>query len=88
TENILTRGVSSEKKDEITGILEKTRPEEVEEMISNVERVLKKSWEDAEKQGMEKGMEKVAKQMLSEGEDIEKIMKYTGLSREEIEKLK
>ncbi len=88
-ENILTRGgVSSEKKDEITVILGKTRPEEVEEMISNVERVLKKSWQDAEKQGIEKGMQKVAKQMLSEGENIEKITKYTGLSREVIEKLR
>ena len=37
---------------------------------------------------MEKGIEKVALKMLTEGEDIEKIMKYTGLSREEIEKLK
>jgi len=57
-------------------------------MISNVERVIKKSMEDAEKQGMEKRSIEIAKQMLSEGESIEKIMKYTGLSRDEIEKLK
>ena len=53
-------------------------------MISNVERVLKKSYKDAEKQGILK----VAKQMLLEGEDIEKIEKYTGLSKETIEQLK
>ena len=53
-------------------------------MISNVERVIKKSMEDAEK----KGMEKVAKQMLAEGEDIEKIVRYTGLIKEDIERLK
>jgi hypothetical protein len=29
-----------------------------------------------------------AKQMLQEGEDMEKIIRYTGLSREKIEKLK
>jgi predicted transposase/invertase (TIGR01784 family) len=87
-ENILTRGISSEKKNEITDILKKTRFEEVEEMISNVERVLKKSWEEAEKQGMEKRNIEIARQMLSDGEDIEKIMRYTSLSREDIEKLK
>lgn len=96
TENILTRSIPSEKKEEISDILKKTRVEEVEEMISNVERVLKKSWEDAEKQGIEKGLEKgmekrnieIAKQMLSDSEDIAKIIRYTGLSREDIEKLK
>ncbi len=43
-------------------------------------------------EGMEKGMEetanKIAREMLAEGEDIEKIIRYTGLSKEEIEKLK
>jgi len=73
-------------------------------MITNVEKVIKKSVEDAEKQGMEKGLEKgmvkgmekgmekrnieIAKQMLADGEPIEKIMKYTSLSKVEIEKLK
>ena len=35
-------------------MLQDTRPEEVEETISNVERVLKKSYKDAEKAGYEK----------------------------------
>lgn len=95
-ENILTRGLSPEKKDEIVDILKNARPKEVEEMISNVERVLKKSWEDAEKQGIEQGIEKgieqakinIARQMLLENEDIEKIIRYTGFTKEEIEKLK
>ena len=72
----------------MVSMLQGTRPEEVEEMISNVERVLKKSYKDAEKQGIEQGILKVAKQMLLEGEDIEKIEKYTGLSKETIEQLK
>ena len=53
-------------------------------MISNVERVIKKSMEDARKEGRVE----VAKQMLAEGEDIEKIVRYTGLTKEDIEKLK
>ncbi len=83
TEKILTRDVPSPKKETVSNFLKDTRPEEVEEMITNVERVIKKSLEDAEN----KGVVKVAKQMLLDGEPIEKIMKYTELSREEIEKL-
>ncbi len=92
TENLLTRGVLPENKDEIAGILKNARPEEVEKMISNVEKVLKKSWEDARNEGMEKGMEKaktdIARQMLIQGFDVETIADCTGLSKEEIEKLK
>jgi len=86
--NVLSRGLPPEEKREISGILKQARPEEVEEMISNVERVIQKSLEDAMEKGVEKGIEKIARQMLAAGEDMEKIMKYTGLSREEIEKLK
>jgi predicted transposase/invertase (TIGR01784 family) len=39
-------------------------------------------------EGIEKGIEKVAKNMLAEGDSIEKIMRLTGLTREQIEKLK
>jgi len=85
---ILARDLPEEGREEIVHILDESQPEEVDKMISNVERVIKKSMEDAEKQGMEKGMEKVARQMLSEGEDIEKIIRYTGLNKEDIEKLK
>ena len=46
------------------------------------------SFRAGEKKGMEKGMEKVAKTMLAEGEPISKISKVTGLSKEEIIKLK
>ena len=112
TKNILSRGLSPEKKTEITAILEKTRFGEVKEMISNVERVIKKSLKDAIKEGMEKGMKQglekgiekgmeqglekgmykrnaeIARQMLLDGEDITKIMKYTGLCQEDIEKMK
>lgn len=83
-EKILTRDVPLKEKGKVTEFLKDTRPEEVEEMITNVERVIKKSLEEAGKQSLEK----VAKQMLLKDEPIEKIIEYTGLSEEEIEKLK
>jgi len=86
--NILMRGCTPDKEKEITGILDKARPGEVKEVITNLEKNLKKAFEDAEKHGIEKGMEKIARQMLDHGEDIEKIIKYTGLSREQLDKLK
>jgi len=57
-------------------------------MITNIEKNLQKAWKEAEEKGIEKGVIKVAQQMLIDGEPIEKIMKYTGLSKEEIEELK
>jgi predicted transposase/invertase (TIGR01784 family) len=38
--------------------------------------------------GMEIGIEKVAANMLSHGENEENVKKYTGLSDEQIEKIK
>lgn len=52
------------------------------------EQLIKEGMEKGMEKGMERGMEKVAKQMFSDGEDINKIIKYTGLSREDIERLK
>jgi len=53
--------------------------------------VVDTSFEEGEKIGMEKGEKKratkMAEIMKNEGETIEKIMKYTGLSREEVGKL-
>jgi len=88
TERILTRNIEPEEKKEVASILQETRPEEVEQMISNVERVLKKTYQDAEKKGVELGVTKVARQMLIEGIDLEIIKRCTGLSDEKIEKLK
>lgn len=41
----------------------------------------------AQEQGMEKGIQKIAKEMKRNGESIEKIIRYTNLNAEEIEKL-
>ncbi len=43
---------------------------------------------ETERKGIEKGIEKVARQMLAAEEDIEKIMRYTSFSREDIDKLR
>jgi predicted transposase/invertase (TIGR01784 family) len=63
-------------------------------------RDLKNSLDTAKEEGIEIGVEKgreegreernieIAKEMIVAGESIEKIIKYTGLSREQIEKLK
>ena len=94
--NILTRGLASGEKQEISKILESANPKEVDVMVSNVEKVLKKSREEAKKEGMKEGMKEgkkegmkeIAKLMLADGKEIEEIKKYTSLSREEIEELK
>ena len=39
-------------------------------------------------QGLEKGMEKIARLMLARGEPLEKIKSYTGLSADAIKRLK
>lgn len=84
---VLPGSFPEENKNEIIRVLKEAHPKEVETLISNVERAVKKSLDDAQKEGMEKGIKKVAKQMLAEGEAIDKIMRYTGLAREEIERL-
>ncbi len=45
-------------------------------------------FQEGMEKGIEKGIEKVAKDMLKDNLSITMIMKYTGLSREEIEKLR
>ena len=38
----------------------------------------------AEKKGMEKEAEQIARRMLKEGDSVEKVMRITGLSAEQI----
>ena len=86
--NILMQGKPEALSTEIINSLEKVRPGEVEKMITNIEKNLEKAWKEAEERGVEKRNIEIAKQMLIDGEPVEKIMKYTGLSKEEIEELK
>ena len=57
----------------------------------DIKNVVDTSREEGFEEGIEQGLERrsveIAREMKEENEPIEKIMKYTGLSREEIEKL-
>ncbi|MHB9148173.1 MAG: hypothetical protein ACYC2U_07315, partial [Candidatus Amoebophilus sp.] len=72
--------------------LEKQFHEEMEEEVKKVreesKKKIKESLEKGLKQGEEIGIEKIAKQMLQDETPIEYIVKWTGLSTQEIEKFK
>ena len=65
-------------------------------MELGIEKGMKKGMEKGMEKGLEKGMEKgmnqkaldIARNMLADGVDINLIMKYSGLTQEQIEKLK
>ena len=48
---------------------------------------IEKAEQKAEQRGEQKQKIAIAKEMKADNEPIDKIMRYTGLSREEIEKL-
>ena len=63
-----------------------------EGLAEGMELGLKKGMKKGMEKGMEKGMNEkaleIAKTMLADGVDINLIMKYSGLTQEQIEKLK
>ena len=65
--------------------------EESLKVYRDLKGVIDTSFEEGEKVGFDKGIEKkareMAKTMKKEGEPLEKISRYTGLSKQEIEKL-
>ena len=81
-----------------TAEIAKLKPEEYKqyEASMNAYRDVKNSIDTAFEKGLEKGIEKgiekekieIAKEMLKNNEAVDKIIKYTGLAKEEIEKLK
>ncbi|NBC05870.1 MAG: Rpn family recombination-promoting nuclease/putative transposase [Bacteroidetes bacterium] len=72
-------------------IEEREAYEESLKYYRDIKNVVDTSREEGFEEGIEEGLEKrsveIAKEMKEENESIEKIMRYTGLSREEIEKL-
>jgi predicted transposase/invertase (TIGR01784 family) len=62
---------------------EKTRYEESLKYYRDLKNVVDHSFEE----GKAEGKSEIARQMKQEGEPMEKIMRFTGLSREEIERL-
>jgi predicted transposase/invertase (TIGR01784 family) len=81
-------------------VLEETNHMEVEEMISNLGRKIEEEFKHREEKGMQKGMQEgmkqgqlqerrgIAKKLLLMGIDIPTIIKATGLSNDDIEKIK
>ena len=77
---------------EIAGIAKfnKTELDEYEKSLMtyrDLKAIIDTSFEEGEKIGIDKGKRETAKIMKREGEAIEKISRYTGLSKEEIEAL-
>lgn len=70
--------------------------EEVDRMTSNISKTIKETFEKTREDGIEEGIEKgiekgkieVAKNLLSMGMDVLTVIKATGLSKEDIEKIK
>ena len=82
--------------DEQTRMLYEARQKALHDYASAIgnaeERGMQKGIEIGREKGMEKGMEKgrldVARAMMMDGESVERIMRFTGLSREEVEALR
>jgi predicted transposase/invertase (TIGR01784 family) len=77
-------------------VLEETNHMEVEEMISNLGRKIEEEFKHREEKGMQEGLKKgqlqerrgIAKKLLLMGMDIPTIIKATGLTNQDIEKIK
>jgi len=65
---------------DIKNVVDTSREEGVAEGIEQ-------GLEQGLEQGIEQGIERTAKEMKKDGVSIEKIMQYTGLSKDEINKL-
>jgi len=69
-------------------LLEELPPGEVSKLEKLVTSWEKRGKEEGKEEGKKERDKEIAKLMLADGKDIEEIMKYTGLSKEEIEELK
>ena len=66
---------------------EKARYEESLKYYRDLKNVVDTSFEEGREEGREEQRTEIARQMKAAGESIEKIMRYTGLSKKDIEKL-
>lgn len=64
------------------------KKEEVEVITSNISKTIKETFEQTREEGKEEGKIEMAIEMLKDGEPIEKIVKYSKLSENEILELK
>ena len=58
-----------------------------ESLEKGIRKGRKEGREAGVKEGMQQGLEKTAKQLLKDGEAIEKIVRWTGLSEEQLKQL-
>jgi predicted transposase/invertase (TIGR01784 family) len=85
-----------EAKRELTNILDKSRPEEAEKMVTNMEQTLGRMYEEGKLEGIMAGKEEgilegkmdTAKKMLAKNVSEDLIAEFTGLSLDQIRKLK
>ena len=73
--------------DEHARYIAELRQKYIEETVSVRQLGYEKGIEKGKEEGIEEGIKKVAKMMKDDNYPIDKIMKYTKLSKEEIEKL-
>ena len=77
-----------EAKKELANILEESRPEEAEKMVTNMEHTLGRMYEEGLLAGEARGMEQTARRMLTKNMSEDLIAEVTGLSLDQIKKLK
>ena len=73
--------------DEKARMVYEARQAEIHDQLTRLHSAHQKGKAEGRAEGLAEAKVNLAKLMLSEGEDIVNIAKYTGLSREEIEKL-
>ncbi|MCY6485487.1 Rpn family recombination-promoting nuclease/putative transposase [Clostridium aestuarii] len=86
--NILKKRLEDENKEDIAKVLIQISEKEGDDMISNLGDTIIKGLEEREKIGIEKGIEKIAVNMLKRGDSIEDIIEITELSYERIVDIK
>ncbi|MEM7383291.1 MAG: Rpn family recombination-promoting nuclease/putative transposase [Bacteroidota bacterium] len=79
--------VGHHKEEDLLAAFEKTSNKLKQTMLTTKQQIEKRGLEQGLEQGIQQGLEKTAKQMLEDGEPMEKIKKWTGLSREKLEQL-
>ena len=89
---ILKDTLEVEKQKEIVKLLEKGEKGKMDEWLESIRRndaKIKMNWmKDGMKKGRKQGITAILKNMLENKVDIESIMKYTNVEKEEIEKIK
>ncbi|MCL6592114.1 MAG: Rpn family recombination-promoting nuclease/putative transposase [Firmicutes bacterium] len=85
---ILTARLPEKAKQEIIKILEESRPEEAEKMVTNIEKIIEEGLMAGKMEGILEGKMEDAKKMMTKNMPEDLIIEITGLSVEQIRKIK